>query len=438
MKKWFAAMLVLAMITGLLFQNCSSSDSGGGGTPFKVTQKALGLGTFVDDPVAGLYYSTSSGLTGYTNAQGQYQFNPGDVVSFYILGIKIGSVIPVIGADGTASVTPFDLVPAANGNVSDPNVIAIAQILGTLDEVSGAPVNGVFTLPADLGQLAGLVIPTSTSSPAEIQDFINQLLALIQNAFPDAGITAILSESDAKMNLMIGRNNAPHIGTVWSASCENPGNSLCADMKIYLRSDGKAFGLSVTGEALVGIWSASDTPIPFILLDPADGNGGRLQGNLSGTAYFYEAGSSPRLVTSTKYSSSGLGNSAVLGFWVVEYTPSQAGILLGETGGCANLMAAPGYYFGVTDTRNVFVGVLPNSGVASASFTEDNTTTDLDFDLLDGTGVVKVNGTVMGSLSFTRDGFCEVEDEGPSTGGGDDASQFKGKRSLKLRQLGEG
>ena len=54
--------------------NCSSSSSS--------------TGVFVDSAVAGVTYTTSSGLSGTTNASGEFSYQPGDTASF-----SIGDVI---------------------------------------------------------------------------------------------------------------------------------------------------------------------------------------------------------------------------------------------------------------------------------------------------------------------------------------------------------
>ncbi|RBW66163.1 chromosome partitioning protein ParA [Vibrionales bacterium C3R12] len=46
-------------------------------------QSTPSTGYFIDAPVSGLYYQTSSGLSGVTN-KGKYQYNPNDVVSFFL------------------------------------------------------------------------------------------------------------------------------------------------------------------------------------------------------------------------------------------------------------------------------------------------------------------------------------------------------------------
>ncbi len=209
----------LSATTLVLYQNCSGGGGGGGSAVSKSAAPA-GLGTFVDDPVAGVQYKTSSGLTGVTNSLGQFEFNPGDTVTFYALGAQLGSATPTIGTDGNTTVSPIDLVPSANGNVSDPQVTAIAQVLNTLNAVSAAQNNtatGVFTMPSGNTQLQGLQIPSSTSTDAQQQAFASQLASLLQTAFPSLTIT-VTSATDATTALQQGLSSQGFIGTVWNAA----------------------------------------------------------------------------------------------------------------------------------------------------------------------------------------------------------------------------
>ena len=86
--------LTVGLVSLLAIGACSSggNDGGGGGTP---SVAAPLQGVFVDSPVQGLGYSaTPSGLSGLTDANGQFNYNPGDTVTFNLYGRAIGAVVP--------------------------------------------------------------------------------------------------------------------------------------------------------------------------------------------------------------------------------------------------------------------------------------------------------------------------------------------------------
>ncbi|MDV6321453.1 hypothetical protein, partial [Chromohalobacter sp. HP20-39] len=69
-------------------------------------------GVFVDAPVAGLHY-VSGNLSGTTDAAGHFNYVLGQMVTFSVGGVTIGS------AAGQAVVTPLALVPGATGVTND-------------------------------------------------------------------------------------------------------------------------------------------------------------------------------------------------------------------------------------------------------------------------------------------------------------------------------
>jgi len=99
-------------------------------------------GTFVDSPVAGLAYVTSSGLSGVTDAQGRFQFHAGDTLTFRIAGVDIGT------AASSATLTPASLAGGDEDSARFSNLLVMLQSLDT----DGDPANGITlspSLPAD-------------------------------------------------------------------------------------------------------------------------------------------------------------------------------------------------------------------------------------------------------------------------------------------------
>ncbi len=98
---------VLSISAASLIASCGGG--GGGGTTTSTLQ-----GQFVDAPVAGLEYSTSSGITGVTDADGYFSYREGDTVTFKIGKITLGD------AKADKVVTPSTLFAdeLANGNLN--------------------------------------------------------------------------------------------------------------------------------------------------------------------------------------------------------------------------------------------------------------------------------------------------------------------------------
>ena len=104
---------------------------GGGGSSTPATQTAY----FIDSAVGGLQY-TSGSLSGVTGADGSFQYQAGQPVTFKIGNLTLGSVTP-----GSKNIYPVDLVSGATDQI-DANVTLISQVLQTLDD-DGDPSNGI-------------------------------------------------------------------------------------------------------------------------------------------------------------------------------------------------------------------------------------------------------------------------------------------------------
>ena len=115
-------------------------------------------GVFVDAPVEGLSFTTTSGLTGTTNSAGGFNYLAGDNVTF-----SLGSVSfpPVAASD---LISPLDLVGASSAN--HPGAVSIARLLQSLDS-DGNPDNGISINRAKLASTP--TQPTNWSNLTEIQ-----------------------------------------------------------------------------------------------------------------------------------------------------------------------------------------------------------------------------------------------------------------------------
>ncbi|MDR7088867.1 pectinesterase family protein [Cellvibrio fibrivorans] len=96
------------------------------------------VGVLVDAFVAGIGYRTAT-QSGVTNAQGEFNYLPGETVTFFIGALEFPPV------PAKAIVTPLDM--ARSLNPSSPVVLNIARLLQSLD-TDGNPANGISISPA--------------------------------------------------------------------------------------------------------------------------------------------------------------------------------------------------------------------------------------------------------------------------------------------------
>ena len=128
----------------LLLAGCSSSGGdGGGGTT--VAAPTL-TGTFVDAPVAGLSYATSSGLSGTTSGQvnnlGQFNYRPGDTVTFSYGQTIIGAI------PGVPQVTPWTVFGLSTPDPANPRWVNLARLLQTFNNSLPSVTPAIQALPA--------------------------------------------------------------------------------------------------------------------------------------------------------------------------------------------------------------------------------------------------------------------------------------------------
>ncbi len=175
--------------------NCSSSSSS--------------TGVFVDSAVAGVTYTTSSGLSGTTNASGEFSYQPGDTASFSIGDVSLGSVA------ASAVLTPVEVMGASD--TADQKVINLARLLQTLDS-DGDPSNGIEITSSTSNTLRGKTLSfdvdvdtfTSDGTVAQIQTAVGKTLISATSALNhlhstmnERSLTSKVS-SDSKLKAMGG------------------------------------------------------------------------------------------------------------------------------------------------------------------------------------------------------------------------------------------
>src|SRR5690554_1748311 len=173
----------LILATSLAIAACG----GGGGSSKKNDGPGKGggdatvqTGIFVDSPVAGIGYRTAT-QNGFTNELGEYNYRPGETVTFFIGDLAFP---PVTASD---IVTPADI---ANGNTTlQTNIL---QILQTLDD-DRDPSNGI-TIRKDAAE-----------------HFIGAELKLAEESF-DTEVDSILKNIDENLDLVDEDKANEHFG----------------------------------------------------------------------------------------------------------------------------------------------------------------------------------------------------------------------------------
>ncbi len=169
---------------------------GGGGSTAPVVSGSR-HGVFSDAPVVGLHYVTSSQVQGYTDANGQFDFNPGDTITFDVGGLTLGQ------ASATGQVTPADL--AAGNTDKASNLLVLLQSLDT-----GAAGQRI-TLPASTAAFSLLGLDLSLTPTLFAQAAQASALVTAATRLGTAGLVSATQASQHAQNYFWGQ-----VAGVWA------------------------------------------------------------------------------------------------------------------------------------------------------------------------------------------------------------------------------
>ena len=260
----------LSLLAILALAGCGG---GGGGGSISTTTPTTYVGNYIDAPVKGLVYIASpSGLTGTTDADGKFEFQNGDSVSFRINtpsgDIDAGSIKPT--APSTASeVVKVHVLSMDNGEL-------IAQ---TLQSLGGS---GSFL---DLSSTATNVRNITSAEATAINSFIRQggvaappaKLTVSKDAAKQAALNSIasvipttsainqLSESDISGKLIVYQSSASANGRTFKFeasgldyfSTDNKLINLCVNRPHIDSTDNLGLTMCSTNNATNGTWTVT-------------------------------------------------------------------------------------------------------------------------------------------------------------------------------------
>ncbi len=113
--------LLISMLTMSLIACGGGSSNSSNNQSEGETEGNTNTGVLTDGDIAGVSYTTSSGLTGTTNENGEFSYADGDQVTFKIGDVQLGETI-----DAIARITPLDLAESENSRT---NLLVFLQSL---------------------------------------------------------------------------------------------------------------------------------------------------------------------------------------------------------------------------------------------------------------------------------------------------------------------
>ncbi|RJX68807.1 hypothetical protein DZ860_16280 [Vibrio sinensis] len=182
---------LIAVSVALALSGCGSDDSNSS-TATPVT------GKFIDNAVEGMFYTTTSGKSGLTGSEGEYQAMSGDTITFYIGG-KNGLKV---GAGSTRDVlTPFE----AAGKYE--RAVNLAILLQSLDSVKD---DNVLTIPDELRNPSSDILKKMVSLSLDNRDSVEAFISSLGNDYTIVDEEAAIAHMNDSFGEMIrggeGRN----------------------------------------------------------------------------------------------------------------------------------------------------------------------------------------------------------------------------------------
>lgn len=168
---------------------CDAKQNNGSSTVVVVK-----TGQLIDAPVQGVRYVSGS-VSGVTGATGEFQYEEGGTIRFYIGEIALGNAV-----SGKAVITPLDLI--SGGTIDTPAVINIARLLQSLDAIPG---DHVITIPAALHTMTSQSNAT-VSTAIQYLDFsdntafVNAATQLVSTLTASYPFTAVLVDAASAHN----------------------------------------------------------------------------------------------------------------------------------------------------------------------------------------------------------------------------------------------
>ena len=182
-------------------------------------------GFFFDSPVQGITYQTATQL-GVTDSQGQFKYLSGEVVTFSVGNLVLGSI------DAKNVITPLDV--AGTNNINDARVSNLLVFLQSLD-VDGNPANGI-TLPTNIDRLPASDINLALSTDAFQTD--SGVINYVTQALGQS--RALISAAQARAHFQSSLNTGFNKTKINFAPVANAGSNQNVVQNCLVQLDGSA------------------------------------------------------------------------------------------------------------------------------------------------------------------------------------------------------
>lgn len=225
-------------ITGVTLGLVVACGGGGGGGAGTVSAPTISTGIFLDSPVSGINYRTSSG-SGKTNANGEFSYIQGETVTFSVGNIDLPA------ATANSTVTPLNLA-----NTTDINHQVVSNILVLLQSLDsdGNPANGI--------QISSNAHAAATNSvDFNVAPSVFRTNAIVTNLIANSGSTNTtpisLASATSHFLATIGASNVAPVANAGQAQ------NVITSSKVTLNGSGST---DANNDPLTYSWTLSSKP----------------------------------------------------------------------------------------------------------------------------------------------------------------------------------
>ncbi|MGE8683611.1 MAG: hypothetical protein ACN6OV_03835 [Acinetobacter sp.] len=180
MKKTLLAISLSCLLAACGGGSSDNDSSNGGPSDGNPPTSNLQTGVLTDGPVGNVRYETSSGVKGFTNERGEFEYKAGDSVTFYLGNIELGTTT------AQAHITPIELSEDENIRT---NLLILLQSLDKDQDHS----NGIAISNDAIEALADKTLNLSLPTVSFVAD------STLKKVLEDLKLV-LVSEEDAKNN----------------------------------------------------------------------------------------------------------------------------------------------------------------------------------------------------------------------------------------------
>ncbi len=142
----------LSLVASAILVGCGSSSSNTTSSDSSSDNTILKTGAFIDGAVTNAEYTTTSGLTGKTNANGKFSYKEGDSVKLHLGNLNLGEVKPqtdglvtpsmLTSGDKNQTILMLRVLQALDNDGNTSNGIQIDDaVLANLEEIENTDIN---------------------------------------------------------------------------------------------------------------------------------------------------------------------------------------------------------------------------------------------------------------------------------------------------------